>query len=87
MVTKLSQNLKAVEALIGSGLMVGNLLLAVAGLMYMLAEKYPAFRFGRLPGDILIERGESKIYIPITSMLVFSLLLSLGFSLLRMFKR
>jgi hypothetical protein len=33
MVTKLSQNLKAVEALIGSGLMVGNLLLAVAGFL------------------------------------------------------
>lgn len=73
--------------MIGRTLLTLGLLLAVAGLLFMLAEKYPAFRFGRLPGDILIERGESKVYIPITSMLVFSLLLSIGFSLLRFFKR
>lgn len=73
--------------MIGRTLLTLGLLLAVAGLLFMLAEKYPAFRFGRLPGDILIERGDSKVYIPITSMLVFSLLLSIGFSLLRFFKR
>lgn len=33
--------------------------------------------FGRLPGDILIENGNSRIFIPITSMLVVSLLLTL----------
>jgi len=73
--------------MIGRTLLTLGLLLAVAGVLFMLAEKYPAFRFGRLPGDILIERGDSKVYIPITSMLVFSLLLSIGFSLLRFFKR
>lgn len=73
--------------MIGRTLLTLGLLLAVAGLLFMLAEKYPGFRFGRLPGDILIERGDSKVYIPITSMLVFSLLLSIGVSLLRFFKR
>ncbi|MCC7435114.1 MAG: DUF2905 domain-containing protein [Methanoregulaceae archaeon] len=62
-------------------------ILAAIGLLVMLAERYPAFRFGRLPGDIMIERGETKIFIPITSMLLFSLLISLGFALLRVFKR
>jgi hypothetical protein len=33
--------------------------------------------FGRLPGDIDITRGGSRVFIPITSMIVVSLLLTL----------
>lgn len=33
--------------------------------------------FGRLPGDIRIERETVRIYIPIVSMLILSLVLSL----------
>ena len=33
--------------------------------------------FGRLPGDIRIERDSMRIYIPLASMLVVSLVLSL----------
>lgn len=33
--------------------------------------------FGRLPGDIRIETARSKVFIPITSMLIVSLILSL----------
>jgi membrane protein DedA with SNARE-associated domain len=40
--------------------------------------------FGRLPGDIRIERDHVRIYIPIVSMLVVSVVLSL---LLRLFGR
>lgn len=32
--------------------------------------------FGRLPGDVRIERPSMRLYIPITSMLLISLLLS-----------
>jgi hypothetical protein len=39
--------------------------------------------FGRLPGDIRIERGDTRIFIPITSMVILSILLSLLFMLLR----
>jgi Protein of unknown function (DUF2905) len=38
---------------------------------------------GRLPGDIVIRRGNSTIYLPIVTCLVVSLLLSLVFSLFR----
>ena len=41
--------------------------------------------FGRLPGDIDIDRGGTRIFFPITSMIVVSILLSLVFSLF--FKR
>jgi uncharacterized protein HemY len=33
--------------------------------------------FGRLPGDIRIERDSMRIYIPLASMLVISVVLSL----------
>ena len=33
--------------------------------------------FGRLPGDIDIQSGNSRVFIPITSMIAISLLLSL----------
>ena len=39
--------------------------------------------FGRLPGDIRIEGGRTRVYIPLTSMLLVSLALSLIIYLLR----
>lgn len=39
--------------------------------------------FGRLPGDIRIERESAKVYIPIASMLVVSVVLSLVLYLVR----
>ena len=33
--------------------------------------------FGNLPGDINIERGNTRVYIPLVSMLLISVLLSL----------
>jgi hypothetical protein len=41
--------------------------------------------FGRLPGDIRIERETMRIYIPLASMLVISIVLSLLLSLIRRF--
>jgi hypothetical protein len=39
--------------------------------------------FGRLPGDIRIERGGTYVFIPITSMLLLSVVLSVVLALLR----
>lgn len=41
--------------------------------------------FGRLPGDIRIERETVHVYIPIVSMLVVSIVLTLLFNLLSRF--
>lgn len=41
--------------------------------------------FGRLPGDIRIERESMHVYIPLVSMLVVSAVLSLLLSLIRRF--
>ena len=41
--------------------------------------------FGRLPGDIRIERESVRVYVPITSMVIASVLLSAVLALLRRF--
>ena len=41
--------------------------------------------FGRLPGDIRIERESVRVYIPIVSMIVVSVILTLVFNLFRRF--
>lgn len=39
--------------------------------------------FGKLPGDIRIETGRSRIFIPITSMILISIVLSIVVNLFR----
>lgn len=56
------------------GLIVLGLLIVVIGLAWPWLSKLP---FGRLPGDIAIERDNVKIYFPIVSMLILSVVLSL----------
>jgi Protein of unknown function (DUF2905) len=53
--------------------------LLVAGLLWPLLQK---FGLGRLPGDIVIERGNFRFYLPLGTSLLISLVLSLLFWLL-----
>lgn len=39
--------------------------------------------FGRLPGDVRFERPNTRVYVPITSMLLVSVVLSLLLAILR----
>lgn len=41
--------------------------------------------FGRLPGDIRVDRGNVKVFFPITSMILISIVLTLAVNLLRRF--
>ena len=41
--------------------------------------------FGRLPGDISYKSGNVSVYVPVVSMLILSVVLSLLFYLLRRF--
>jgi len=61
---------------------VGGVVVIVVGLLiYSGALRW----FGRLPGDIRYESGGVRIYIPIVSMLLISVALTLLFNLLRRF--
>ena len=57
----------------GVVLMVAGLLVWAGGLSW----------FGHLPGDIRIERGGTRVFVPITSMLLVSVVLTLLVNLAR----
>ncbi|HSG91720.1 MAG TPA: DUF2905 domain-containing protein [Pseudomonadales bacterium] len=56
------------------GLIVAGVLLVVAGLLWPWLGKLP---FGRLPGDIVVDRENFRFYLPLTTMVLASILLSL----------
>ena len=60
---------------LGRGLVLIGLILAGCGLVLMAAPKVPWI--GRLPGDVLIQRGHFTLYVPLTSCLLASLVLTL----------
>jgi hypothetical protein len=61
-------------------LIAAGLLIAVAGLLWPWLSKLP---FGRLPGDIVVDRPGFKLFAPFTSMILVSLALSIIVWLLR----
>jgi hypothetical protein len=58
------------KLLIGAGAV-----LIVIGLIWMVAGKY--LNFGRLPGDIVYEKGNFKFYFPLMTCIIISVILSL----------
>lgn len=58
----------------GKALIISGVVLIAIGIAWMLGER---MGLGRLPGDILIERGGTRIYIPIATSLLISVVLSL----------
>jgi hypothetical protein len=55
-------------------LVVVGLLIALIGLAWPWLSRLP---FGRLPGDIMIDRPGFKLYAPFASMLIVSIVISL----------
>jgi len=67
---------------IGLLVIVGGLFVALLGLLIYTGT---LSWFGRLPGDIRYESEHVRVYVPIVSMLLVSLVLSLLFYLVRRF--
>jgi hypothetical protein len=55
-------------------LIVAGLVLAGLGLLLTLGGKIPGL--GRLPGDIVVERGNFRFYLPLATSLLLSLILT-----------
>ena len=55
-------------------LIAAGIILVLTGLLWPYLGKIP---LGKLPGDIFIDKPNFKIYIPITTMILISLLLTL----------
>jgi len=63
-------------------MLLGVLLLVIGALLHF--APWSLNWFGKLPGDIRIETEQGKIFIPVTSMIIISVVLTL---LLNFFKR
>jgi uncharacterized membrane protein len=61
-------------------LIVAGVILVIAGLAWSLITR---LGLGRLPGDIMVERGNFRFYFPLVSSLVVSVFLTLLFWLFR----
>ena len=64
------------------GLIIIGLVLVVVGLVLHYAPGVFSW-FGRLPGDIRIEREHGRFFLPLTSMVILSIVLTLLFNLFR----
>jgi hypothetical protein len=62
---------------IGKLLIVSGLLIAVVGVVLLLAGRLPWL--GRLPGDVHIQRGTWTFYFPLATSLLVSIVLTLIF--------
>lgn len=77
------------QAMAGGGAQLGRLLivfgalLIVIGALFILGDKLSWLRLGRLPGDFSWERGSVRIYFPLMTSILLSLLLTLIFWLFR----
>jgi len=54
-------------------LIIIGIAILVIGLLWPWLGKLP---FGRLPGDIIIDRPNMKLYFPITTMIIISIVIS-----------
>ncbi len=69
---------------IGKGLVFLGLVLVSLGLVLTLM---PAVRIGRLPGDIVVRMKNLSLYLPITTCILLSFVLSLLFWVLSSLRR
>ncbi|MFZ3178627.1 MAG: DUF2905 domain-containing protein [Methylocystis silviterrae] len=55
-------------------LIIAGLVMVGLGLLWMVGER---FGLGRLPGDIVVQRGNFKFYFPLATSLILSVVVSL----------
>lgn len=67
---------------IGKYLVIGGIILIIVGLLFPFLMK---LGLGRLPGDIMVRRGNFTLYFPVVTSVVISLILTLILNLI--FKR
>ncbi len=69
----------------GKLLILCGVVLIIIGALFLLGERVPWLRLGRLPGDFswTNSSGSVRIYIPLMTMLLLSALVTLIFWLLR----
>lgn len=65
-------------------LIIAGIVLIAAGLIWQVGGRF--LQLGRLPGDIVVEKENFRFYFPLMTSIIVSVVLSLLFYLLRLFK-
>ena len=65
---------------IGRIIMLCGIILVILGSMVILGGKYNII--GKMPGDLLLDKENIKIYFPITSMLLISLTITIVYNII-----
>ena len=60
---------------LGKLLIIAGIILVVIGVLFLFAGRIPYL--GKLPGDIHIKKDNYSVYIPIATMLIISILLTI----------
>ncbi len=64
----------------GRLLLIGGGIIAFVGVLFLV---FGRLGLGRLPGDILIQRENFTFYLPLATMIIISIVLTLLFNLIR----
>ncbi len=70
--------------LLGKSLLVLGIVIAGVGIVLMFSDKIPFL--GKLPGDITIRRDNVRVFVPITTSILLSVLISLVLWVVSLFK-
>lgn len=71
---------------LGKVLLILGVVLVCSGAFLLLGARLP-FRLGRLPGDIVYQGRNSTFYFPLMTCIVVSLVLTLLFWIVNLFRR
>ena len=70
-------------AAVGRLLLIAGLVVAGIGLLFIIGSRVPGLdRLGRLPGDVVFQRGPVTVFVPIVSSIVISVLLTIVLNLI-----
>jgi hypothetical protein len=62
---------------LGKTLLLAAAVLAILGVVFLAAERFPGLRLGRLPGDLSFGGGAWRFYFPLGTSILLSIVLSL----------
>lgn len=63
-------------------IIIAGIILIIGGILLQIAPWLFNW-FGRLPGDIHIDKGRTQVYFPITSMIIISIVITIIINIVR----
>jgi hypothetical protein len=72
--------------MLGRTILILGILLAAAGLFLLYGPRLPGL-FGRFPGDLSFGRGKVRVYLPLGTCVLLSLILTILYSLISWLRR